>query len=296
MKQPALSLEEERAMESVLQGWVLQAIAQSKKEYGQWVFHGGTALKKAFHSTRYSEDLDFMIEPSLDTQVLMNKVADHIQVLMNKVADHIQVLASLTYGHDSSVRLKARTSDKNPQMYHVVLSVPSLTMSNVKVKVEFSPTQHLAAYATASLMTPPDMAQVRNKVAHAKSVRLEVGDLQQIFLDKWVALTMRPEIKHRDVWDLSWLLEKKEIANLETPWIWSNMQRMASTFYPGNDATHTWLFNTKNRLALMQTNEYRDAFMQDMQRWLDNDTAIDNVAAYQERINRVVATLEGGRI
>lgn len=282
MKQPVLSPDEERAMESVLQGWVLQAISLSKKDYGKWVFHGGTALKKAFQSMRYSEDLDFMIEPDLDTATLMQKVADHVQVL-----------SSVSYGSDAQIRLKSRTSDKNPQMYHVILTVPSFTMSSVKVKVEFSPTQHLQTYVKTSLLAPPDVAMVRHKVAQAKAVRLEVGNLEQIYIDKWVALTMRPEIKHRDVWDLSWLLERPEIAAIPAQDIWERMQHLVKTFYPGNDQSAAWATVARERFETMGSVEYSKAFVTDMQRWLDSDMASMEPSLFQDRVNRVLGAMEG---
>lgn len=282
MKQPILSPDEERAMESVLQGWVLQAISLSKKDYGKWVFHGGTALKKAFQSMRYSEDLDFMVEPDLDTATLMQKVADHVQVL-----------SSVSYGSDAQIRLKARTSEKNPKMYHVVLAIPSLTMSSVKVKVEFSPTQHLGAYVKTSLLTPPDVAMVRHKVAQAKAVRLEVGNLEQIYIDKWVALTMRPEIKHRDVWDLSWLLERTNIATISSQDVWSQMQQLVTTFYPTNDQSQAWPATARNRFDVMGTPAYTTNFVSDMQRWLDSDLASMQASLFQDRVNRVLGSMEG---
>ena len=282
MLQPVLSPDEARAMESVLQGWVLQAIALSKKDYGKWVFHGGTALKKAFQSVRYSEDLDFMVEPDLDTGVLMQKVANHVQVL-----------SAVSYGSDAKVRLKARTSDKNPQMYHVVLTVPSLTMSSVKVKVEFSPTQHLQTYVKTSLLTSPDIAIVRHKVAQAKAVRLEVGNLEQLYIDKWVALTMRPEIKHRDVWDLSWLLERSEIAGIDLLDVWSKMQQLVKTFYPNNDQSEKWALVANERFETMGTSNYTTAFVADMQRWLDSDMAGMQPSLFEARVSRVLGAMEG---
>lgn len=43
-------------------GWVLAAINQNKKLDGQWIFKGGTCLKKCYFETyRFSEDLDFTI-------------------------------------------------------------------------------------------------------------------------------------------------------------------------------------------------------------------------------------------
>ena len=47
-------------------GWVLWGIFGNEKLAGNWVFKGGTCLKKCFFETyRFSEDLDFTItDPS----------------------------------------------------------------------------------------------------------------------------------------------------------------------------------------------------------------------------------------
>jgi predicted nucleotidyltransferase component of viral defense system len=45
-------------------GWLLAAIAQLDETSEQWVFKGGTCVKKCFFETyRFSEDLDFSILP-----------------------------------------------------------------------------------------------------------------------------------------------------------------------------------------------------------------------------------------
>jgi predicted nucleotidyltransferase component of viral defense system len=45
-------------------GWVLAAIAQHPATSEQWVFKGGTCLKKCYFETyRFSEDLDFSLLP-----------------------------------------------------------------------------------------------------------------------------------------------------------------------------------------------------------------------------------------
>ena len=280
-QQPPLAPQEERAIETVLQGWVLQAIAQSRKDFGKWVFHGGTALKKAFSSSRYSEDLDFMVEPTLDTVRLMEKVCAHLQTLV-----------ALTYGPTATLKLKARTSERNPQVYLLTLHAPELAMSSVKVKVEFSPTENLAAYIKTSVVATPDHAIVRNKVAHAPAVRVEVGDLNQLYLDKWVALTMRQEIKHRDVWDLSWLLDNRDLRPLNPTDIWEGMQTLVSRFYPKNDVSAQWYSQANQRANELNTPQYTRRFVDDMQRWLPPELASMPVSHFQERIDRVLALFE----
>ena len=44
-------------------GWVLSALAAHPETSGQWVFKGGTCLKKCYYETyRFSEDLDFSLK------------------------------------------------------------------------------------------------------------------------------------------------------------------------------------------------------------------------------------------
>ena len=44
-------------------GWVLEGISSHSKISGDWVFKGGTCLKKCYFETyRFSEDLDFTLK------------------------------------------------------------------------------------------------------------------------------------------------------------------------------------------------------------------------------------------
>ena len=49
-------------------GWLLAAMAEHPETSQQWVFKGGTCLKKCFFETyRFSEDLDFSSCPGRGT-------------------------------------------------------------------------------------------------------------------------------------------------------------------------------------------------------------------------------------
>ena len=56
-------------------GWLLAGISAHKEIGSQWLFKGGTCLKKCYFETyRFSEDLDFTLKEvsHLDTQFLKN--------------------------------------------------------------------------------------------------------------------------------------------------------------------------------------------------------------------------------
>lgn len=61
-------------------GWILTAIAADKKLSKQWVFKGGTCLKKCYYETyRFSEDLDFtLLDDSHLDETLLVKIFKRI--------------------------------------------------------------------------------------------------------------------------------------------------------------------------------------------------------------------------
>ncbi|MDQ2728410.1 MAG: nucleotidyl transferase AbiEii/AbiGii toxin family protein [Actinomycetota bacterium] len=67
-------------------GWVLWGIGTDPVLGNQWVFKGGTCLKKCYIETyRFSEDLDFTVLP--DGAVLPDDVLPHIGRVLARVAD-----------------------------------------------------------------------------------------------------------------------------------------------------------------------------------------------------------------
>ena len=61
-------------------GWLLRAISQNK-DFSQWIFKGGTCLKKCYFETyRFSEDLDFTVMESqtLSTEIIRKSIEDSI--------------------------------------------------------------------------------------------------------------------------------------------------------------------------------------------------------------------------
>lgn len=64
-KRTDLSAEERALLAQRLQIFLLDAIARtSVSEPGAMMFHGGTAISTCYGSPRWSEDLDFVLEPN----------------------------------------------------------------------------------------------------------------------------------------------------------------------------------------------------------------------------------------
>lgn len=278
-KQPPFNQEESKDLASVLQNWALSALTSVRNAHGKWIFHGGTALGQAYNSFRFSEDLDFMVEPSLETIPLMQKVLDLVKP---------QVL--LAFGPEASLTLKSRAGDKNPACFHIVLTVPQ-SMSNIKVKIEFWETMSLSTYAKVTKLTRGHNASVRGVVARAAPAQVEVADLPQIFADKWFALTQRAELKHRDVWDLAWLLEKEDLAKLDDIQVFKEMTALMLN-YPNCLKGDDWINSANLRLTQMTSNEYPAKFKAEMGRWLSDSMSTLPEAWYKDAIERVTIRLE----
>ena len=278
-KQPPFNNQETKDLATVLQNWVLSALTSVKNASGKWVFHGGTALGQAYNSMRFSEDLDFMVDPSLETIPLMNKV---INILKPQVL--------LTFGPDATLGLKARQGDKNPACFHVVLTLPQ-SMSNVKVKIEFWETKSLSTYAKVTKLTRGHSTIVRGVQAHAMPAQVEVADLTQIYADKWFALTQRAELKHRDVWDLAWLLEKTEIAALDDQKLNDEVMKLKSN-YPNCLKGEDWVNTAKNRKDKLESIQYVSEFKSEMSRWLPEAVSTLPDAWFDDALQRVANRLE----
>lgn len=249
---------EHQQIAMILQGWILEALARHKKN-GAWVFHGGTCLNKAYRSGRFSEDLDFMIDPSLDTLALMDAVLKDVSIQ-----------ARQAFKGDTVVDLKPRFGDKNPRMFNLRLSTPQAN-SKVVVKVEFWQTLNLSSYAKATGMLPDFQTTVRDVYLGTTATAMEVGHIDQIFIDKWLALTRRTALKNRDVWDASWLLDVKNFQDSDPVMIVDEMEKLSVHYEAMNVAD--WSARAHERLAQLREPGYAKLFQKEMQLWLPDNYA-----------------------
>src|SRR5438105_5906014 len=79
-------------------GWLLAAVAEHREASHQWVFKGGTCLKKCFFETyRFSEDLDFSLLPGARYS------ADELQSILREVAARASELSGIEFPADTIV-------------------------------------------------------------------------------------------------------------------------------------------------------------------------------------------------
>ena len=175
--------------------WLLAAVASHSETSTNWVFKGGTCLKKCYFETyRFSEDLDFSLTP----QALYT--ADELQRTLLEVAQIAHELSGIEFPPDLiSVRERTdkagRITFEGKLGYRGPLAVPSYP------RILFDLTQHepiLAVPASCSVFHPyPDeLPTGRQVTAYA---------LDELFAEKLRALIERA--RPRDLYDVVFILE-----------------------------------------------------------------------------------------
>ncbi|WP_137917106.1 nucleotidyl transferase AbiEii/AbiGii toxin family protein [Hydrogenophaga sp. 2FB] len=158
---------------------------------GDLAFHGGTSLHLSWQSTRYSEDLDFLLTRA-DRD--MAKAVGTAVKLMHEQFRRIDP------GFEVTLRDKTKDADRM-LVYHLVVSHPRV-VGNTMVKAEFWKTdrEYLMSYPT-ELRAPRAPGDFLGVVSYP----VPAASLQTAFADKLVAFATRPHLKWRDIYDLWWL-------------------------------------------------------------------------------------------
>lgn len=194
-RKSALTTDEALEIAEQMQRIALGALYRSGPlEPGNSVFHGGGAIRLAWSSDRLSEDLDFLIDSSLEKDLERGVEAARVEIeqRMNTVTPGCTV--SLTRKKD----LNTGTQRYLLRWYH-----PNRA-GKVAVKLEFSIVrdEKLARYPR-DVLHPGDPRLSPYEMRASISIPKPVSSIA----DKLVAFAMREEIKWRDVYDL-WFLSQ----------------------------------------------------------------------------------------
>jgi len=180
-------------------------------EAGDWscknmAFQGGTSLHLVWESPRYSEDLDFIIAETAE---------EYLAPSMQKVKRKVQSWMSGKYP-ECKIEVKDRRREDNAvKKFDVVWSEPSM-MGTVMVRVEF----YTVEQELVQLYEP-----VLRQVDSEKIVRLHAtipaAQREWIYHDKLHAISDRPFLKWRDLFDVWWLRTQSKGSTgrgLTPPW------------------------------------------------------------------------------
>jgi predicted nucleotidyltransferase component of viral defense system len=249
-------------------------------------FQGGTCLSLSYGSSRFSEDLDFV----LGTVKGLNRMLATAQARMRNT-----LRASLP---GAEVKFTARDEDieayeaKNPRTFTMTVSHPDWYRV-IKVKAEFwvadpeAVRQYESGVIPAKLLTQAvEGVPLRMTLP---PVMLPTATLNEILVDKLHALACRPYLKHRDIFDLWWLAEQgiKDWAT-ELQARYPYHARMYS------DSPELELLGEvlRNKNVEVQALVGRPAFAEDLQKWLGRDSALSSQSSADAMAVLVAAQLE----
>ncbi len=142
------------------------------------VFQGGTALRLCHGNPRFSEDLDFVCRANH----LIDRGPIEWESLVQKLHNTFPWMEDLT----------SRTQKATPNLQRIILASHLPNQSAFRVHVEIA---RVPAY---DVITQP-------LTAPQGTFFVAVESSEEILADKIVAVGLRPYIKGRDVWDISFL-------------------------------------------------------------------------------------------
>ena len=186
----------------------------------QFAFHGGTSLHLSWKSPRFSEDLDFLVDKSLSSQMdrFIRKIETHMRQTLQ------------AQNPDLSMEITNRTNPDSRLINYRVTISSDAHIGNVKIKAEFwqVESEYLEHYDTR-FAYPLKNGDIVSSVAQP----LPAATLEAAYADKLTAFATREHLKWRDIFDLWWLGKQMDV----------NMSEMAERFLH-----HVTAYNTLNNL------------------------------------------------
>ena len=175
-----------------LQVRILDALLSSRAwRTDEIAFQGGTSLKLAHGSVRFSEDLDFL---------LAEEMADNVTQVAQSALARVRETMAIDAPEDSITLKVGRRSGNTLPLTFVRSSGRFRNSIRVKVDFQLVPKILLESYQKelVTFALPPQLR------AGVKAM-LPAATLDSIYADKILAIAGRPYLKPRDFFDLWWL-------------------------------------------------------------------------------------------
>jgi len=195
---PQNAIEQEHALQEVMQHYVLAGLARAGL-FKEALFHGGTCLRILFGMRRFSEDLDFMLkapDPGFGWRPYLEAVGE----LCRQEGIHFELLDRSEL--EGSVRKAFLKTDSIGKV--VLLDLPysrdARRKIRIKLEIDTNPPEG-SAFQTAFIGFPVTAA-------------ITVQSLESAFGTKSHALLCRRYIKGRDWHDLLWFISRQVAPDL----------------------------------------------------------------------------------
>lgn len=178
-------------------GWLLAAVAGHPEASQQWVFKGGTCLKKCFFETyRFSEDLDFSLMPGA------RYTAPELREILQELAERATELSGIAFLPETIV-VQERKNKQGDVTFEARIGYRGPMADPSVPRVRFDLTRQ------EPLLDGVD----RRGVFHAYPDTLPEGlsvatySIDELFAEKLRALTERT--RPRDLYDVVFMLENR---------------------------------------------------------------------------------------
>lgn len=262
MAKRKLTVGEEFDLRQALHVAVLDALMVSRRwQPGELIFQGGTSLHLAHSSPRFSEDLDFLVNESLN-----------LQALDRTMHSRLSTLAWLP--PDMTLTVSKAKEARNPHSFVVKLAGVEV-IGGVRVKVELWQTP-------ADAMSPLGVSVVPVKLAQGPAAGIQTfvpaANVAEIYADKMFALAARLYLKPRDVFDLHWMRSQPGAAYACSV----DDLRVRLATYP-NETPAGWL--EKAELRRVELQGAGAAITADLKRWLPSSWPLD-----KDSVTKMIAT------
>jgi predicted nucleotidyltransferase component of viral defense system len=277
MAKRKLTSTEEFDLRQALHVAVLEALMVSRRwQPGELIFQGGTGLHLAHGSPRYSEDLDFFVDESLNLQTLDRAMWSRLSTLS-------------WLPHDMTLTVSKAKEAHNPHSFVVRLAGEEV-IGGVRVKVELWRTATDAMSSIGVSVVPVKLVQ---GPAAGMQTFVPAATVAGIYVDKVFALGARPYLKSRDVFDLYWIERQAD-----APWVCSTDDlRVRLATYP-NETPAGWLEKAEERRAELAASGAAGTITADLKRWLpssyplDEDTVAQMLATTVRALDRGVDLMQ----
>ncbi|MHB8717448.1 MAG: nucleotidyl transferase AbiEii/AbiGii toxin family protein [Candidatus Dormibacteria bacterium] len=177
-------------------GWVLWGIGTDATLGHQWVFKGGTCLKKCYIETyRFSEDLDFTVLAG--GVVAPEEVLPHLQRVLRRVADESGIDFSL---QEPRFRLRPSGQASEGRVYY---RGPQQTRQPASIKLDLA--------ADELVVRPPVLREIAHPYPDAlpQPGTIRCYSFEEVFAEKLRAMGQRG--RPRDLYDIVNLFRRNDL-------------------------------------------------------------------------------------
>jgi len=196
---PANALEQENALQELLQHYVLASLSRAGL-FRHAIFHGGTCLRIVHAMSRFSEDLDFLLKrPDPDF-----RWRDYLEAVRQDCArEGIPFEVQDNSRTGTAVQKAFLKADSVDGGLELELPFERRRPRKIRIKLEIDVNPPAGSTITTSYITFP------------VTVPLTTQSLESGFALKLAALLCRPYVKGRDWYDFVWYIARKTRPDLD---------------------------------------------------------------------------------